>query len=459
MNYYNRYDITGSADCYVPDSGTTPCSEQNGCPCQCGVPGPQGPQGPQGPRGYPGPMGVPGQQGPRGDIGPIGPMGPVGPQGAEGPAGPPGLKGDTGATGAAGTTGAQGPAGTAAAIRIGTVTTGAPGTQANVVNAGTTSNAVLDFTIPRGEPGPAGTTGVQGPKGDKGDPGEDGVIGPQGPKGDTGEAATFQIGTTTTSAPGTRAAVLNVGTTANAVLNFTIPQGEPGPAGTEGPAGAAATVEVGTVTTGTPGTPVIITNTGTTGNAVLDFTIPQGDTGATGPQGPAGASAIIPFASGLPISLTTVTGGLVGTPAFVGFGSSAPGIAIAGGIIDLTNPAGTLTNFALSVPRSGVITDISAFFSTTEALSLVGSTITISAQLYASATPNNSFAALGTPVQLTPSLTGTLNVGDSSANTVSGLNIAVTAGTRLMMVFTATASGLTLVNTVTGYASAGVAIS
>lgn len=61
-----------------------------------------------------------------------------------------GPKGDTGATGA---TGAAGADGAAATIRVGTVTTGAYGTNASVNNSGTESEAVLDFVIPQGAPG------------------------------------------------------------------------------------------------------------------------------------------------------------------------------------------------------------------------------------------------------------------------------------------------------------------
>lgn len=49
-----------------------------------------------------------------------------------------------------------------------------------------------------------------------------------GPAGPAGEAATIQIGTVTTGAPGTPAEVTNSGTSQNAILNFVIPQGEPG---------------------------------------------------------------------------------------------------------------------------------------------------------------------------------------------------------------------------------------
>ena len=50
----------------------------------------------------------------------------------------------------------QGPPGAAATVTVGTVTTGEPGTDALVTNSGTENAAVLNFTIPRGETGPAG---------------------------------------------------------------------------------------------------------------------------------------------------------------------------------------------------------------------------------------------------------------------------------------------------------------
>ena len=50
--------------------------------------------------------------------------------------------------------------GDAATVDVGTTTTGEPGTDASVVNSGTDSNAVLDFTIPKGEPGFSPTASV-----------------------------------------------------------------------------------------------------------------------------------------------------------------------------------------------------------------------------------------------------------------------------------------------------------
>jgi hypothetical protein len=92
--------------------------------------------------------------------------------------------------------GPTGTAGAAASVAVGTVTTGAPGSSASVVNAGTSSAAVLNFTIPAGAQGiqgPQGIQGIQGVAGAKGDQGEPGiqgpagVAGPQGAKGDQGE--------------------------------------------------------------------------------------------------------------------------------------------------------------------------------------------------------------------------------------------------------------------------------
>lgn len=61
--------------------------------------------------------------------------------------GPKGDKGDTGE---------QGPAAT---VNVGTTQTGEAGTEASVQNGGTTSAAVLNFTIPRGEKGDTGAAG------------------------------------------------------------------------------------------------------------------------------------------------------------------------------------------------------------------------------------------------------------------------------------------------------------
>lgn len=125
-------------------------------------------------------LGVEGPEGPQGDPGPQGPTGATGATGPQGPQGIQGATGATGATGPAGADGSDGADGAAATIAVGTTTTGAAGSSASVVNSGTSSAAVLDFTIPRGD---TGATGSQGPTGSTG---ATGATGPQGPQGDTG---------------------------------------------------------------------------------------------------------------------------------------------------------------------------------------------------------------------------------------------------------------------------------
>lgn len=176
----------------------------------------------------------------KGEKGDTGERGPQGEQGIQGP------KGDTGEPGPQGPAGADGKDGVS-------VTHEWVGTTLSVTSASGTSSADL-----KGEKGEQGIQGIQGPKGDTGEQGPQGIQGIQGPKGDTGEQG---------------------------------PQGIQGIQGEQGPQGDAATIEVGTVTTGTAGTAASVTNTGTENAAIFNFVIPQGakgEKGDTGVQGPAG---------------------------------------------------------------------------------------------------------------------------------------------------------------------------
>ena len=383
------------------------------------------------------PTGVPGEspdyqliaaaglQGPQGLVGPTGATGAQGLIGPTGATGAQGIAGPTGATGAQGLIGLQGPQGLVGP-------TGATGAQGLIGPTGATG--------PQGLIGPTGATGAQGIAGPTGATGAQGLIGPTGATGAQG-----LIGPT--GATGAQGLIGPTGATgAQGLIG---PTGATGAQGLIGPTGATgAQGLVGP--TGATGAQGLIGPTGATGA--------QGLIGPTGATGVAGSSAIIPYASGLPVSLTTVVGGLVGTTSLVGFGNSATGVNIVGGVIDLTGAAGTLLNMSFSVPRAGTITSIAAYFSITAGLSLIGSTITIKAQLYQSTTPDNKFSAVsGAEVNLT--LTDTITLGAVRHGITTGLNIQVQPQTRLLLVFSATASGLSLVNTVAGYASAGVSIS
>lgn len=68
------------------------------------------------------------------------------------------------AKGADGAVGEKGDTGDAATITLGTVSTGVAGSSVQVTNSGTSSAAVFDFTIPRGNQGTQGIKGDTGPE-------------------------------------------------------------------------------------------------------------------------------------------------------------------------------------------------------------------------------------------------------------------------------------------------------
>ena len=113
----------------------------------------------------------------KGDTGAKGDKGDKGDTGAKGDKGDPftysdftpeqlaalkGDKGDKGDKGEKGDTGAKGADGQTPTISIGTVTTGAAGTNASASISGTTPNLTLNLTIPKGDKGDKGDTGAGG---------------------------------------------------------------------------------------------------------------------------------------------------------------------------------------------------------------------------------------------------------------------------------------------------------
>lgn len=139
---------------------------------------------------------------------------------------------------------------------------------------------------PKGDTGPAGADGAQGPAG------QDGAQGPQGPAGADGAAATISVGTVTTGEAGTSAAVTNSGTSSAAVFNFTIPRGAKGDKGDKGDTGPA----------GADGAQGPQGEKGATG-----------DTGPQGKQGPAGANGADATINGVNALTLNATGGISGS--------------------------------------------------------------------------------------------------------------------------------------------------
>lgn len=182
-----------------------------------------------------------------------------------------------------------------------------------------------------------------------------------------------------------------------------------------------------------------------------------GETGPTGPTGPAGGAALIPFASGESVVLSTLANGNAGIGAFVGFGSAAPSLTALGLNIDLTGSAlGPTINFAFSVPRDCVITELAAYFSVTVGVALASGTLNVVAQLYQSTTPDNTFTQVpGALVQIP--FTGVITLGDFGSG-ITPLNVNVAAGTRLLLAFALESESVPGAETLIGYASAGLAL-
>jgi hypothetical protein len=159
-------------------------------------------------------------------------------------------------------------------------------------------------------------------------------------RGPAGDAATVTVGTVTAGTAGGTPSVTNSGSTSAAVLDFVLVPGDTGPqgaTGATGPQGPAATVEVGTVTSVPSGGTASVTNTGTSGSAVLDFVLVDGD---TGPQGPQGDAATITVGS-----VTSVAYG--GTASVTNSGTSGSAVL---DFVLVTGPQGDLAGLSANAP-------------------------------------------------------------------------------------------------------------
>jgi len=244
----------------------------------------------------------------------------------------------------------DGAAGSAATITAGTTTTLPAGSSATVTNSGTSSAAVFDFGIPKGDTGAAGQDGADGfsPIATVSKAGDTATITitdengtttasvTDGSDGAPGAAATIAAGTTTTLSPGSSATVINSGTSSAAVFDFGIPQGATGAPGADGYSPTASVSKVGdtatiTITdqngtttasvsdgaTGSPGPANTLsigtvqsgatadaTITGTSPNQTLNLTLPKGDTGSPGAAATVAAGTTTTLPAGSSASVT-----------------------------------------------------------------------------------------------------------------------------------------------------------
>ena len=259
--------------------------------------------------------------------------------------------------------------------------------------------------------------------------------------------------------------------------------GATGPAGTPGTPGAAATVNVGVTNTGAPGSYALVNNSGTTSDAVFNFTIPAGTTGAQGPTGTTGATGpgvptggntnqVLAKINSADFNTQWINIAGTGTVTSVDGSGGATGLSLTGGPITV---AGTLTlGGTLNVASGGsgavsltgylIGNGTSAFTaSTTIPTTALSGTVTNAQLANSSLTINGNLVSLGgtttvtaiNPFALTigTGLSGTSYNG-SAAVTVALSNTAVTLGAygsaSVVPTFTVNAQGqLTLATNAT----------
>jgi hypothetical protein len=247
--------------------------------------GSAGPQGPAGPAGSQGPVGP---QGLQGTTGPQGPTGPAGPQGQ-------GLN----LTGSYSATNSYS-IGDVVTYNNSSYASLVASNHGQAPNISPTYWMLLAAQGPAGATGTPGATGSTGPQGSQGPTGAAGPQGPAGPIGATGapgmnfrgqwSPSVFYSTNDAVSFDGSTYLAQSTGSNQEPDLNAQVWTviAQAGSQGPTGPAGSAATFTIGSVTTLSAGSSATVSNSGTAQAAILNFGIPQG---ATGPAGTGGSSS------------------------------------------------------------------------------------------------------------------------------------------------------------------------
>ena len=272
---------------------------------------------------------------------------------------------------------------------------------------------------PAGPRGPMGPTGPQGVQGIQGVPGPMGATGPEGVQGLQG-------------VPGPTGATGVTGAT-----------GATGPAGAAGPAGAtgaADTITIGTTTVGQ--TAAVIDTTGSP-NHVLDFVLPA-------------TASVVPFASGGTISLTTGAAGEAGQPCLLGFGSF---VQLPSQLTAELAPGAEVSAYSFPLPAAATLTGLAASFRSGFPLCLSSTVLSVSALVFAAQPGAPSFTPVPqTAVTLSPAATGEVPAGQTFSAVSGPIAVSLPAGTRLLLVFYASANGPDPAQIISGQASASIGL-
>lgn len=226
-----------------------------------------------------------------------------------------GLRGLTGPQGIPGADGKDGKDGAAATISVGSTSTLPAGSSATVTNSGTSSAAVFDFGIPKGDKGDTGATGADGysPSATVTKTGDTATITITDKDGTTtasisdGSTPTVNDGTLTIQKNGTTVQTFSADQASNVTANITVPTQFSDLSGTV----SSSQIEDEAITTGTASaTGTNITLAGTMDGGAIDSVEMYGDTQQTTYSG---KNLLLPSprssaSSGLTASYDTITG-------------------------------------------------------------------------------------------------------------------------------------------------------
>jgi BclB C-terminal domain-containing protein len=165
--------------------------------------------------------------------------------------------------------------------------------------------------------------------------------------------------------------------------------------------------------------------------------------------------------SGQPAVTTTVLGGVGNTVTVLPINGTGAvsGVPVVGSKIDATGSG--VAGLAQPITGDRTLTGIDGRFTNNAAMSLVGSTLSLEVEVWASAALDNVFTRVpGASCTLGPALTGIVPIGTVGACSTTGLTVPLTDQTQVILVVRSTVTaGLDVASALTGYWSAGLALS